>query len=79
MTRDRFEAMMITLVPGIVSSYRTETGATWEAAVHDLYTSKLYGAIEDQNTALWHLSPVLLADLLREERNKGNVLLPEEQ
>jgi hypothetical protein len=79
MTANRFEGIMITLVPALAEAYSKGCGTSWKETIRDLYTSRLYSALEDQSTSLWHLSPVLLSDLLAEEYKAGTILLPEEQ
>jgi hypothetical protein len=43
-----------------------------------LYTSFLYSKLEQEQTKLWHLSPVTLANLLNEELETGSICFPEE-
>jgi hypothetical protein len=67
------------IVPKIVERYMRECGVSWNIAVERLYNSKLYEALEDRETSLWRLSPLLLCDLLIEESETGEIIWPEEQ
>jgi hypothetical protein len=79
MDTDKFAGIMKMTVPKIVEQYMKEAAVTWDEAIERLYNSELYEALEDKDTALWHLSPLLLCDLLIEELETGEIIWPEEQ
>ncbi|GHV29550.1 hypothetical protein FACS1894167_09030 [Synergistales bacterium] len=79
MEANRFAGILKMIVPKIVEQYIREKGAAWEEAIGTLYESRLYATLEDEETALWHLSPLLLCDLLIEEIETGTITFPEEQ
>jgi len=76
---NQFTGIVKVLVTKIVEHYITIKGVTWKEAIETLYNSRLYATLEDKETALWHLSPLLLCDLLVEEIETGRILFPEEQ
>jgi len=43
-----------------------------------LYSSFLYSKLEMEETKLWHLSQLTLANLLNEEIKTGTITFPEE-
>ena len=79
MNANQFAGMLKMIVPKIIEQYIKEKGATWKEAIGTLYESRLYATLEDEETALWHLSPLLICDLLVEEVNTGAINWPEEQ
>ena len=79
MTTPIFAGVLKMIVPRIVESYMKNRVVTWETAIDHLYNSTLYRALEDPETELWHLSPLLLCDILIEEIETGNITWPEEQ
>lgn len=43
-----------------------------------LYESRLYADLERENSKLWHLSPLALAELWYSEKTTGHIPYPEE-
>jgi hypothetical protein len=76
---NKFTSLQKMIVPKIIEQYIAIKGVSWQTAIESLYMSKLYTALEDEGTALWHLSPLLLCDLLAEEVETGTITFPEEQ
>jgi hypothetical protein len=79
MGANQFAGLVKSIVLKIVEQYITRKGSSWKNAIESLYSSRLYAALEDEETALWHLSPLLLCDLLIEEIETGTIIFPEEQ
>jgi hypothetical protein len=79
MTPDEYAGILQMVVPNVIDEYIKKRDVTWEVALKSLYQSSLYEALEDKETSIWHLSPVLLCDLLIEEIETGNITWPEEQ
>ena len=79
MSKQTQPRMLQLIVPKIVERYMEVQSVSWDIALEHLYKSTLYKALEDPDTALWHLSPLLLCDLLIEEVSTGNITWPEEQ
>ena len=67
------------ITPGIVSLLMENRGLGLEEASGILYNSKLYEALEDEQTKLWRLGYPLLYDMLEEELTTGKITFPEEQ
>jgi hypothetical protein len=67
------------ITPGIIKLLIENRGLSLEEASGTLYNSKLYEALEDEETKVWRLSYPLLYDLLIEELDTGKITFPEEQ
>ena len=79
MTSSEFAGNMQIIVPRIIERYMESQAVVWETAIEHLYGSILYQTLEDADTSLWHLSPLLLCELLIEEMKTGNITWPKEQ
>jgi hypothetical protein len=79
MEHNAFAGLLKMIVPAIMDIYMKEKSQPYDIAIERLYNSRLYEALENQDTWLWHLSPLLLCDLLIEELETGHINWPEEQ
>ena len=66
------------IVPEIVGLIVEDSGEDVVSATDKLYSSKLYSLLEDEETKLWHLSPLTLFNMYEEERRTGMITFPEE-
>jgi hypothetical protein len=55
-----------------------ENSYSFDQATEMIYQSELYSMLENEETKVWHYSPVLLIELLLEEIEKGKMVFPEE-
>ena len=46
-------------------------------AIKKLYSSKLYSALEDEQTKVWQYSTQMLYNLFEQEENTGNIQFPD--
>jgi hypothetical protein len=67
------------ITPGILRLLVDSRGLSLENAAETLYNSRLYKAVEDEETKLWRLGYPILYDLLEEELTTGEITFPEEQ
>ena len=79
MTQENLYAVIAIITPGIIKHLMEDRGIDEETAAELLYNSHLYSKLEDEETKLWHLSPLTLFDLLNEELVTGVITWPEEQ
>jgi hypothetical protein len=79
MDKTKFAGKIKMIVPLIIDRYRVLKILPYDIAINHLYNSRLYEALEDEETSLWHLSPLLLCELLIEEMETGKITWPEEQ
>ena len=60
MEQKKFEAMLILLVPQVVSIITEKHKCSELTATRRFYESKLYSLLEQEETKLWHLSAAAL-------------------
>ncbi len=77
MERKKFEAMLVLVVPQIIGLIVKNHGLDEVAASKKFYESKVYSLLEEEDTKLWHLSPLTLFNMYDEEENTGNITFPE--
>jgi hypothetical protein len=75
---EKFSALLALLNPPIVAMIMKNRGLTNIAAAKLLYNSALYAMLENEESKLWHLSPLTLYELLEEELASGSINYPEE-
>jgi hypothetical protein len=78
LTADGLKYSLTLVIPDVVKWYVEDYNTEENIAIDLLYNSKLYSQLEDSKTALWHLSPRVLADMLHEEITTGKITYPEE-
>ena len=77
MEQRKFEAMLVLIVPKVISFIAENHGIDEVAASKKFYESKVYSLLEVEDTKLWHLSPLLLFNMYDEETKTGNITFPE--
>lgn len=78
MDKQKFEALMIILVPQIVHMISENYPYDEIPATKEFYSSQVYALLEDENTKLWHLSPLTIFNMFDEEKKTGSFTFPEE-
>lgn len=78
MEKKKFESMLILIVPDIVKLIVENNSVDEIAAAERFYRSKVYEKLEQEDTKLWHLSPLTLYNMYEEEQKTGRVVFPEE-
>jgi len=66
------------LIPLVIREIIKSRKISEQEAFELLYSSFLYSKLEIENTKLWHLSQLTLANLLNEEIETGSIIFPEE-
>lgn len=78
MNKEKFESMLILIVPAIIKLI-VENYHIDEITASDMfYSSKTYEILEEEDTKLWHLSPLTIFNIFNEEHKTGNLVYPEE-
>ena len=77
MEKNRFAAILPVLIGGLTNKIVEETYINEDEAFNLLYNSKLYAALEDEETKVWTYSVPKLFDLYQEEITTGKLELPE--
>ena len=73
-----FTAVLGIIVPEIVHRISENYSCDEVAATEEFYASKVYALLEQEETKLWHFSPLTLFNMYDEERNTGSFSFPEE-
>ena len=78
MNNVKFSAIMSVLVPQIVRLIQEENSVDEITASNMFYRSNVYALLEQEETKLWHLSPLTLYTMFAEEQQTGEFEIPEE-
>ena len=78
MDQKKFEAMLILIVPAVVHLIIENYGDSEVDASKSFYESQVYALLEQEDTKLWHLSPLTLFNMYDEERKTGVITFPED-
>ena len=78
MEREKFEVVLIMLVPQVLSLITEECQMDEISAHEAFYGSEVYTLLEQEETKLWHFSAPTLFHMFEEERQTGSFTIPEE-
>ncbi len=78
MDKKKFESMLILIVPKVVKLITENYNLDEIQAFDKFYASKVYEKLEQEETKLWHLSPLTLFNMFDEEQKNGVLIFPEE-
>ena len=78
MEKQKFEAMLILLVPQVVHLITENYPFDEVTACKEFYDSQVYSFLEQEDTKLWHLSALTLFNMFDEEKKTGTFTFPEE-
>lgn len=77
MEQKKFEAMLVLIVPKVIGLIAQNLRLDELTATRVFYESRVYSLLEQEDTKLWHLSPLTLFNMYDEERKTGNITFPE--
>lgn len=77
MGRDQFLAMMPYISADLVNMIIEKQGISEEAAVKKMYQSKLYAALEREETKVWQYSTPMLYALFVQGETTGDIQFPD--
>ena len=78
MSNNQFSALLAVITPEITALITKNSNITETQAISLFYRSKLYRELADENSKLWHYSPLTLYTMLQDELLTGNYDYPEE-
>lgn len=78
MGEEKFGAVMGVLVPQVIRLITENYLYDEMAATNEFYGSNLYALLEQEDTKLWHFSPLTLFNMFDEEKKTGSFEIPEE-
>ena len=78
MKDEKFGAVMGILVPQVICLITENYAYDEMTAANEFYTSNLYALLEQEDTKLWHFSPLTLFNMFDEEKKAVSFTIPEE-
>jgi hypothetical protein len=78
MTPEKLSALLAIINPSIVQLIMDNRKLSNIEASTLFYNSALYAMLENEESKLWHLSPLTLYELFEEEHATGSINYPEE-
>ena len=78
MEQKKFEAMLNLIVPKVIHLITENYLYDEVTASKEFYDSKVYALLEQEDTKLWHFSPLTLFNMFEEEKKTGDFTIPEE-
>lgn len=77
MGQEQFAAMMPYISADLVDTIKDKQNITNEEAITKLYASKLYEALENEETKVWQYSTQMLYSLFEQEEKTGTIQFPD--
>ena len=77
MGQEKFVAMMPYISADLIYMIVNKQGISEEEAIKKLYASKLYAALENEETKVWQYSTQMLYSLLEQEEKNGDIQVPD--
>lgn len=77
MGQEQFTAMLPTISADLIAMISDKQGISEEDAIRQLYTSKLYAALEKEETKIWQYSTNMLYALYEQEKSTGEIHFPD--
>lgn len=74
----KLKAILTLILPKLISEIAKKGNIGEIEAMNQLYQSDLYRLLEDEETKLWHFSPLTLYHMFEEEKQTGKITFPEE-
>lgn len=78
MDENKLSVVLGVTIPKIIELIVENSGMTDLEATESFYGSRVYTMLEDEETKLWHLSPLTLYNMYDEEQKTGTITFPEE-
>jgi ribonuclease HIII len=75
---EKHHGMMALYNRAIIEAFVRKMNVSSKVAIDTFYNSNIYDLYEDEETKLWHLSNVMIANLLHQEVTEGHIDFPEE-
>lgn len=78
MEKRKFEAVLTLLVPQVILLITENYPYDEIIATREFYSSEVYSVLEQEDTKLWHFSPLTLFNMYDEEKRTGDFQIPED-
>lgn len=73
----QFAALMPYICADLVAMISSQKNISEKEAIEKLYASKLYEALENEDTKFWHYSTVMLYSIFEKEELTGILVFPD--
>jgi len=77
MEKSKFDAVFPIICSALVEKIMAELNLSDRDVITKLYSSHLYGMLEQEETKIWQYSTEKLFELFLEEKNSGNITFPQ--
>ena len=75
---EQFKALLsVSLVPQIIRIIIDKESVDENTALNWFYESKTYDSLSDEETKMWHYSPLMIYHIWKKEKETGEVIYPE--
>lgn len=78
MNENQFSTLLAVIVPQIIELIVKNSNITEAQAVSKFYKTKLYSELSEEESKLWHYSPLMLYTMFQDELLTGDYDYPEE-
>ena len=78
MNENKLSVVLSMTVPQIIELILENSNLSEMEATEQFYSSRVYALLEDEETKLWHFSPLTLYNMYEEEQKTGKITFPEE-
>ena len=78
MNSEKFSTIMGLIVPEVIRLITENYPYDEVTASRKFYRSQVYASLEQEETKLWHFSPITLYNMFDEEQKNGSFIFPEE-
>ena len=78
MDQKKFESILSLIVSKVIDLIIENYNVDELTASRKLYASTLYSVLENEETKIWHFSPLTLFNMYDEEVKTGKITFPEE-
>ena len=77
---DKFNSLLsVAIIPNLIEIIIEKEGISEIEAIEELYNSKLYELLANEETWVWHYSPLMLYTMWKSEKETGKIDFPEGQ
>lgn len=79
MNKEQYAAFLgCALMPMVIQILLEKTGEDTLSLLKNFYNSEVYALLEDENTKMWHYSPLTIYEMFKSEIETGKIAFPEE-
>lgn len=76
---EKFNTILsIAIIPQVIDLIISKEKKDEISAINAFYSSKTYELLSNEETKMWHYSPLTLYMIWKEEQETGNIIFPEE-